>query len=144
MKVANIVRIGFGFIYLAGAAVNAFLVLTQPQIYESFADMALIPLYRDLWQSLVVPYLGLWLALTIAFEVTTGILILSKGVRVKVGLGLGILFCLILVPFWWQGGALSNIVLAVVQALLLRYEYDTSLVDLVRRRRTPQPDEADG
>jgi hypothetical protein len=140
MKVANIVRIGIGFIYLAGAAVNAFLGLSQPQSYEPFADMTLVPLYRDLWQSLVVPYLGFWLALTIAFEVTTGILILSKGVRVKVGLGLGILFCLILVPFWWQGGALSNIVLAVVQAILLRYDYDTSLVDLVRPRRGPQLD----
>jgi hypothetical protein len=140
VKLANIVRIGIGFIFLAGAAVNAYLGLTQPQIYRSFADTALIPLYRDLWQSLVVPNLGFWLALTVAFEVTTGLLILSKGVRVKVGLGLGILFCLILVPFWWQGGALSNILLALVQARLLRFEYDTSLVDLVRRRRSLHSD----
>ncbi len=132
-KPANIVRVIFGLVMVAGAVANTFMTLTQPEIYASFADMSLIPLYRNLWYSLVVPYLEFWLALVIVFELTVGILILSKGPAVKVGLVGAILFFLFLVPFWWQGGSLLNIVFAVILALLLRYDHDASLIDMIRR-----------
>ena len=138
MKIANVVRIIFGFVLLAGAVTNAFLALTQPEIYTSFADTAIVPVYRELWQSLVMPYLGFWLGLTVLFELTMGILLLSKGVWVKGGLVAAILFFLLLVPFWWEGGAGINIVFAVIVVLLLRYDYDASVIDLIRRRRPPQ------
>jgi hypothetical protein len=138
VKIANIVRIIFGFVFMAGAVVNAFLALTQPEVYTTFADTSIVPVYRELWQSLVVPHLGFWLGLTVLFEITTGILILSKGVWVKVGLTLAILFFLFLVPFWWEGGAMINIVFALLVALLLRYDYDDSIIDLIRRKRKAQ------
>jgi hypothetical protein len=134
MRIAHIARIVFGIVLLAGSATNAFLALTQPEVYTSFADTAILPLYRDLWGSLVVPYLRFWLLLVVAFELTTGILILSKRVWVKVGLVGAILFFLFLVPFWWEGGALINIAFAVIVALLLRYDYDASIIDLIRKR----------
>jgi hypothetical protein len=136
--VPNILRITFGFILLAGAAANAVLGLTQPDLYTSFADVALLPLYRNLWRSVVLPYLGIWLALVVAFELLTGLLILSRGTWAKVGLAAALLFFLFLVPFWWQGGALINILFAVLVAWLLRYDYDRSIVDIVRRRPASQ------
>jgi hypothetical protein len=134
MKVANIVRIAFGLILVAGAVANAVMFLSQPRIYDAFAEGAIISLYRDLWRSLVLPHLGLWLALVIAFEISAGILILSKGIWVRVGLLAGILFCLGLVPFWWYGGALLNVAMAVALAWLLRYDFAASVVDAARRR----------
>jgi hypothetical protein len=86
----------------------------------------------------VVPHLGFWLGLTVFFELTTGILILSKGIWVRLGLVLAILFFLFLVPFWWEGGAMINIVFALIVAPLLRYDYDMSIIDLLRRRRPPE------
>jgi len=131
-KVANIVRIIFGFVLLAGAAANAYLTLTQPEVYVTFADTALIPLYRNLWQTLVVPYLRFWLALVIVLELTLAVLILSKGKWVKVGLVSAIIFFLLLVPFWWEGGAIINIVFALILALPLRYNYHSSIIDLLK------------
>jgi hypothetical protein len=137
MRAANVVRIVFGFILLAGAAVNTYLGLTQPDLYASFADVALLNLYRSLWRALVLPYLGVWLALVVAFELTTGLVILSRGVWVKVGLAAALLFFLFLVPFWWQGGALINVLFIVVVAWLLRYDYDRSIVDVIAGRPAP-------
>ena len=138
MRIANIVRIVLGSVLLVGAVTNGFLALTQPEIYTSFSDTAIIPLYHELWQSLVMPYLEFWLRLTVLSELTMGILILSKGVWVKVGLVGSILFFLFLVPFWWEGGAIINIVFVVIVALLLRYDYDASVIDLIRRRHPPK------
>ena len=137
MKIVNFVRIIYGLILIAGAATNAFLGLTRPEMYASFADLSIIPLYQSLWRSVVVPYLRFWLLLTVVFELTMGILILSKGLWVKVGMVGAILFFLFLVPFWWEGGAIINIVFAVILVLLLRYDYDASLIDLVFRRGSP-------
>jgi hypothetical protein len=139
MRAANILRIIFGFILLAGAAANTAMGLAQPDLYTSFADVALLVLYRDLWQSLVLPYLGIWLALVVAFELTTGLLILSRGVWVKVGLAAALLFFLFLVPFWWQGGALINVLFIVIVAWLLRYDYDRSILDIIAGRPAPHP-----
>ena len=134
IEIANVVRIVFGFVMLAGAAVNAFFALTQPGIYDTFGDMAILPFYRNLWRSLVVPNILVFLALTVLFELTTGILLLSEGAAVKVGMGMAILFFLALVPFWWKGGAIINVVFAVIMALLLCYDYDKNIVDLITRR----------
>jgi hypothetical protein len=134
MKIANIGRSIFGLILIAGAVTNGFLGLTQPEMYVPFADMSIIPLYQSLWRSVVVPYLRFWLPLTVVFELTMGILILSKRLWVKVGMVGAILFFLLLVPSWWEGGAIINIVFAAILVLLLRYDYDASIIDLVRRR----------
>jgi hypothetical protein len=139
MRAVNIVRVLFGFMLLAGAAVNTYLGLTRPDLYASFADAALLKLYNSLWQSLILPYLGVWLALVVAFELTTGLLILSRGVWVKVGLAAALLFFLFLVPFWWQGGALINVLFIVVVAWLLRYDYDRSILDIIAGRPAPRP-----
>jgi hypothetical protein len=137
-KAANVVRIIFGFVLLAGAGTNAYLALTQPEVYATFADTAIIPLYRNLWQTLVVPYLRFWLVLVVLLELTLGILILSKGIWVKVGLVGAIVFFLFLVPFWWEGAAIINIVFALILVLPLRYNYDASIIDLLKPGENPK------
>jgi hypothetical protein len=132
MRVANIIRILFGLVMLAGAAANAFMALTQPGIYAPFADMSFLSLYRTAWQSLVLPYLGAWLLLVVAFEVTMGVLLLSKGMWVRVGIVGTILFFLFLFPFWWAGGAILTLVFAVILLLLLRYDYEDNIIDILR------------
>ena len=72
--------------------------------------------------------------MVVLFELAMGLLLLSRGTWVKAGLVGAILFFLFLIPFWWEGGALINIVFAVVVALLLRYDYDASFLDMVLRR----------
>ena len=79
-----------------------------------------------------MPYLTTWLALVIIFEVSVGILILSKVKPVKFGLTGGIAFNLILIPFWWSGWSLINLLLVIVQSILLKEEYESSIIEFLR------------
>ncbi len=124
MELLKVGKIFLGIIYLAGAMVNFIFVLFRPEVYQSFADVAVIPLYRKLWMVMVIPHLRVWLALVIVFEITVGLFILGKGIFVKIGLAGATLFNLFLVPFWWAGlSPLSNLPLALGQAFLLKEEY---------------------
>lgn len=132
MRLANIARTALGIIYLLGAAINLRFAFLSPWIYREFASFAIIPFYKTLWNSAVIPHLQAWLILVVVFEIIIGIFILSKGNLVKIGLIAGITFNLFLIPFWWSGFALINLVLVSVQIFLLRGEYDSAVTGLLR------------
>lgn len=70
--------------------------------------------------------------LLIAFEVGVAVLVLSKGRRVRLGLLAALGFMIGLAPFvsWY---ALANVPLAAWVLLLLGWDYDRSLLDMLRR-----------
>jgi hypothetical protein len=68
----------------------------------------------------------------VAWEVTAGVLMLSKGRYVKAGLIMALLFLIGITPF--SAGTLANIVFALAFQYLLTKNYDRSLVDIIRRR----------
>ncbi len=80
-----------------------------------------------------MPYLTACLALVIVFKDSISILILSKAKLVKFGLAGGIAFNLILIPFWWSGWSLINLLLVLVQLLLLKEEYEYSIIAFLKR-----------
>jgi hypothetical protein len=90
MKIKNILRTVFAFIFAAGGISHIVLITTAPQAYEGFS---------------------------------VSFLLLGKGKKPKIGLILAALFCLVLVPFWWNGGAIINIILLFVILWLLRFKY---------------------
>jgi hypothetical protein len=55
MKGADVVRLAFAIIFLAGAVANATIGILTPATYETFADASLLPLYQELWNTLVYP-----------------------------------------------------------------------------------------
>jgi len=132
MKSTNLIRMLMGIIYIFGAATNLRFALTNSQIYADFASFAIIPFYRTFWTEIVMPNVITWILLVAAFEMLMAILILSKGKLVKIGLGGVVLFNLFLIPFWWFGWALINLVIALVQAFLLRGNYESSVIGLLR------------
>lgn len=103
MRIANITRLGFGLLYLLGALFNTFLAASYPQGYLEVTNSALLPVYKDLWRVVVAPNLPVLLVLLILFEFSIGVLILSKGIGVKLGLLGGLLFNLFLVPLQFVG-----------------------------------------
>ncbi|MFB6104932.1 MAG: hypothetical protein ABEJ57_07630 [Halobacteriaceae archaeon] len=50
-------RLLLGTMYLLGAIAHFWLGIAAPEIYEEFADQALLTQYTGLWQTLVVPNL---------------------------------------------------------------------------------------
>ena len=113
-------RIAFSVIFASGALVNVYFVLASPGIYEGFADLALLPAYRELWASVVLPNLPFMIGLVAGFEILLAVLLLIKGRPARIGLFMAAVFMLLLFPFWWAGGALVNLLLA---ALLLRLAF---------------------
>lgn len=141
----NAARVFFALWYLFGSVVHVKFGLTNSHIYEAFGRTALLPLCRQLWISLVMPHIIFFALLLAAFEMTTGILILSKGKWVKVGLGASALFNLFLVQLGlsmpqgdWKadfiGNRLPNLLFALLQLPLFWASFDQSLPKIVRAR----------
>lgn len=132
MRLPDIVRLVFAAIFFIGAIANAAMAIFSPSVYEGFADMAFFSFYTDLWQDLVYPNIRLFLVPVVLLELAIAWLLLQSGARVKFGLLIALLFDLFLVPFWWGGGAIANLVLALPLAWLLRFNYPLTLLATLR------------
>jgi hypothetical protein len=120
--------------------------LTNNHIYEAFGTTSLFAASRDLWISVVMPHVVFFALLLAAFELTTGILILSKGRYVTIGLAASVLFNLFLVQLGlgfpeipWTGrdfllNRLPTLLFALLQLPPFWVHFDKSLPDLLSTR----------
>jgi hypothetical protein len=143
---ANAARVFFALWYLLGSLIHVKFGLTNHQIYELFGRTCFFAACRELWFSIVMPHITFFALLLAAFEITTGILILSKGRFVKVGLAASVLFNLFLVQLGlgWPGiqgtesdflhNRMPTLVFALLQIPLFCVRFDKSLPELLRAR----------
>jgi hypothetical protein len=71
-----------------------------------------------------------------ACQIVVGLLILSKGRYVKMGLVGGIIFTLAITPLGIE--ELPNLVLALAQVFLLTKEFDTTFLEILRSKLRPK------
>jgi hypothetical protein len=112
-------EVGFGLLFLLGAIFN--LVYTTrhgEEFYESFAENAWFPPSSFLTRRLVIPRATLFTALLIVLQISAAALILSRGDFVRVGLIVGCLFAFTAAFVSSKGGAIANLTLAALLALL--------------------------
>lgn len=139
---ATLVRTILAMIYLAGTVIHAYNAIANPQLYRPFGESSLTPLSRDLWKSLVMPHIRIWAALLAALELAVGVLLLSKGPLVKVGLAVSILFNLFLVQLGlsaprtdWRTDLLvnrmPNLITAAIQIPLIKMEFRKSVPEMI-------------
>jgi hypothetical protein len=89
---SNVARGFFAVGYLVGSMVHVrFAVTNNHHVYEAFGKTALIPGFRELWSSVVMPNITFFALLLAVFEMTTTILILSRGKYVRIGLAASVL-----------------------------------------------------
>ncbi len=137
----NVARAFFAMWYLVGSAVHVRCALTNPQIiYAQFGRTSLFPFFGELWVSLIMPHITFFALLLAAFELATGLLLLSKGKAVTAGLVASVLFNLFLVQLGmglanrgWQVDFLVNrlppLLFAMLQAPLFRSHFEQSWLD---------------
>lgn len=123
----NAARIFVGIFFIVMAvAVNVVLSAVAPdQFVKLGTDAPLIPFYAWFFQNIVAPAPQLIGILAAAGEITLGLLMLSGGRRVKLGLLGAIFFLIVITPLGiWT---LPNPVFAAGLAWLLRKEYPRSV-----------------
>jgi hypothetical protein len=143
---SNVARRLFAVGYLVGSMVHVRFAVTNNHVYEAFGKTALIPGFRELWSSVVMPNITFFALLLAVFEMTTGILILSRGKYVRIGLAASVLFNLFLVQLGLaspQSGwkldvlvnRLPNLLFALPQLPLFWVDFGKSVPELRGARR---------
>ena len=107
----DILRCCFAVMFGLGAMANAIMAWTNPDLYRGFADLSLLSAYREVWQEHAFPNIRIMIGLVVVFEATVCALLLSRGKAVVLGAALGAAFMVFLIPFWWAGAGLVNLVL---------------------------------
>lgn len=122
----NVARIILGIVYFLGAATNIILAsVLGLDSYHAFADGSFFGWYYDAWQTIVVPYMLLFIILTVAYEIAMGLLFVINRKYMKVALIMGIVFCLGTTPVMVEA-IYTNIPLALIQGYLLWKEFRIS------------------
>jgi hypothetical protein len=128
----EVLRIVLGVMYLLGALAHVALGVLAPEIYRRFANQALVAIYTNLWQSLVVSHLAILQPLVILFEFGLGVALCWRGRAVLLGHAAGAVFQIGLVLSGPWGPI--NAVLAVLHLAALRRSCPRTVLGLVRRR----------
>ncbi|MFX1465521.1 MAG: hypothetical protein ACFFA5_03515 [Promethearchaeota archaeon] len=136
MTWSNRGRICFGLGYLVAALFNLSFTLRNHQIlWDFFLENAHLSFYKDFLTNVIIPNGALFIIFTVIFEIIVGVLVLNKLVLVRIGLVLGLLWVIFLIPLLPLGPEmLTNIILAALQAILLRKEYETTFLEMLRER----------
>jgi hypothetical protein len=127
----NIGRLLLGASFVAASIFNILNVVPDPQsVFRASSEIALFPWYADLVRGLVLPNAAFFAWLLVLWEGSMGLLILSRGVAVKIGL-LGYTLFLVGITPAFGVWTLMNGVLWLLPALFLRRDYPTSFLDLL-------------
>ncbi|MFX0124637.1 MAG: hypothetical protein ACFFAE_13475 [Candidatus Hodarchaeota archaeon] len=135
MNKFNISRIGLGIFYLISCIFNLFHTINNTQyLWAVCLENVQFSFYKEFLEQIVIPNEILIILLIVVFELIVGILILSKGIFVKIGLLLAILWVLIIAPFLPWVDILGHLLLGTFQTLLLMGTYDTTVLEIVQSK----------
>jgi hypothetical protein len=129
----DVARSVLGITYLLGGIAHLVLAVRAPEIYEHFAEQALVGAYADLWGDLVVPNIAVLVPLVGLFELAVGAGLLWRGRAVRLGHTGGAAFQLGLVLSGPWG--IVNAGLALVHAAGARLRYPTAIPARIRAWR---------
>jgi len=130
LKKPDTARIVLGIFFLVMAiGVNGSITLFNPLSYVVYGQDALISPYRELCINIIALNPVIFGLLLIIYETTIGLLMLHKGIRVKVGMVGAILFLISIAPVSliqipWLG-------LAISPAYLLTKHFETTFWDII-------------
>ena len=143
----NILRIFIALWYLLGWVSHFYLGIFSPATYAVFGSTALFPWVENLWQAIVLPHITLCALILAVFEIVVGVLLVSKGKWVRVGLVLSIFFnlCLVLLGLGMPAAnglhdflmnRLPNLVFIGLQLPLFRGDFPRSIPESIKFKFT--------
>jgi len=132
--------------YLLGWIPIVYLGFANPETYRALGDTALIPGFDLIWQDFAMPRITVLALLLAVFELAVGLLLITKGKWVKLGLVLSIGFSLFLIQLGLSIPAedlsmdiyfnrFPNIVFVFLQLYLVFQSYPETIYEVIRERR---------
>lgn len=109
------------FFLLMGLGVNLTVLLSDPTLYAQAGANAYLPLYRWFFSAVLGSVPVPFVIALILFETCIGLLILSRGRGIALGVAGAVLFCLLLVPVGVE--ELAAPFIAIPFLLLLRRDW---------------------
>ena len=132
MDLYNSGRIVLGLFYLVSSFFNLFHTINNTQyLWTVCLQNVRFSFQQEFLEKLVIPNEKFIVLLIVAFEIIVGSFILSKGLIVKIGLILGILWVLFVATFLPLIDIFGHLGLGIFQALLLLGKYDTTFIKMI-------------
>lgn len=126
-------RIFVGVFYIImGLGVNLMLVLFFPEAFVMIGSEPLLAIYRPIFDTLVPAAPVAWGLFIALFEITMGVMILTKGWTARLGLIGYTIFCLAIVPLNWMSFPAWCLAVGHIH-ILRRGSFETSLPAMLRR-----------
>lgn len=129
----NVGRIIFGIFYLISAGFNLFHTINNTEyLWIICLENVRFPLQKEFLERLIIPNETIIILLIVSLEIVMGILILTQGIYVKIGLILGILWVLFVAQFLPVNDIIGHLLLGCIQALLLLETYDETVFGVIK------------
>ncbi len=133
MTVFNGGRIILGIFYLISAGFNLFHTINNTEyLWIVCLENVRFSLQKEFLERLIIPNETIVILLIVALEIVMGVLILTQGTYVKIGLILGILWVLFVAQFLPMNDIVGHIILGGIQALLLLETYDETGFEIIK------------
>ena len=133
MTLFNVGRIILGIFYLISAGFNLFHTINNTEyLWIICLENVRFPLQKEFLEILIIPNEKIIILLIVTLEIVMGVLILSQGPYVKIGLILGILWVLFVAQFLPMDDIIGHIILGCIQALLLLETYDETIFKVIK------------
>ncbi|MCL2679528.1 MAG: hypothetical protein FWF18_04520 [Dehalococcoidia bacterium] len=139
-KAANIMRLFWGCIFIAGVIINGIFGVADPEGYHLGGRYAWPDFLRNFWTDAVIPHMVWFIILFAAIELILGFLVLNKGRLVKIGLvgafvfGIGLLMLGLGAERGDWLARIPNIVFVAMMIYCLLFNYDKTLIETIRRK----------
>jgi hypothetical protein len=129
----NVGRIIVGIFYLISAGFNLFHTINHTEyLWIVCLENVRFSLQKEFLERLIIPNETIIILLIVSLEIMMGVLILTQGIYVKIGLILGILWVLFVAQFLPMTDIIGHIILGCIQALLLLGTYDEPVSGVIK------------
>ncbi len=139
----NVYRLIFAPWYLIGWAFHIYNGIWSPEVYQGFSKTVIFPPVQWIWFNAIIPNITLFTLLLAVIQIVIGVLFISKGKWVKIGVCFSLAFNVgqVFLGLAWPAetawldfaqNRLPNMIFAVAQIPLFWVNYDRSIAEDIR------------
>ena len=140
-KLANVLRLFWGCVFLAGVVINIVIGISNPSTYDNGGLHAWPDLLLNFWNNTIVAHMIWFIVLFAVIEVVLGLLILNKGRAAKLGLicasvfGIGLLMLGLGAERTDFLARIPNLLFEAMIIYCLFFDYDKTFIQTIRRKK---------